>query len=174
VLLVPSTLQTIEETLNIDRVTVANAPILNGMLMDRHYSSFFTERFQIIDEFLAAHPKAPILNICSDGLFASLAPTLKFPDPYFVSWPFGLNFFSDTTPEGRKRLSFVQDYRPIVWMCPFMDDPQLIAKRYQLRLIPVSPNVDVHAPYNSWPYVSYLGVPEEWPRSDLELGYSNN
>ena len=174
VLLVPSTFQAVEETLNMDRVTVANAPILKGMLMDRHYSSFFTDRFQIIDEYLAVHSRAPILNICSDGLFASLAPTLKFPDPYFVSWPFGLDFFSDTTPEGRKRLSFVEDYRPIVWMCPFMDDPQLIAERYQLRLIPVSPNVDIRAPYDSWPYVSYLGVPKEWPQSDLELRYSNN
>jgi len=174
VLLVPSTLQIVEETINMDRVSVANAPILKGMLMDRQYSLFFADRFQIIDEFLAVHPKAPLLNICSDGLFASLASTMKFPDPYFVSWQFGLDFFSQTTQEGRKRLQFVQDNRPIVWMCPFMEEPLLIAERYQLRLIPISPNVDVHAPYNWWPYVSYLGVPKEWPQSDLELSYSNN
>ena len=169
VLLVPSTLQKVEDAVNVDRITVANAPILKGMLMDRHYSQFFTDRFQIIDEFLAVHPKAPLLNICSDGLFASLAPSLKFPDPYFVSWPFGLDFFSSSTPEGRNRLSFVQDNRPIVWMCPFMLDPQLIAEKYHLRLIPTDPNVDIGAPYDSWPYVSYLGVPEEWPQIDLEL-----
>jgi hypothetical protein len=41
VLLVPSTLQTVEETVNMDRVSVANTPILKGMLMDRKYSQFF-------------------------------------------------------------------------------------------------------------------------------------
>ncbi|MEI6095679.1 MAG: hypothetical protein WCR08_09545, partial [Gammaproteobacteria bacterium] len=173
VLLVPSTLQTVEETVNMDRVSVANTPILKGMLMDRKYSQFFNERFQMIDEFIAVHPKAPILNICSDGLFAALAPILKFPDPYFVSWQFGFDFFSGSTPEGRNRLSFVQNARPIVWMCPLMEDPQLIAEKYQLRLIPIDPNVDVREPYNWWPYVSYLGVPKEWPLIDLELSDSN-
>jgi len=171
VLLVPSTLQTVEETVNMDRVSVANTPILKGMLMDRKYSQFFNERFQMIDEFLAVHPKAPILNICSDGLFAALAPKLKFPDPYFVSWQFGIDFLSSSTPEGRNRLSFVQNARPIVWMCPLMEDPQLIAEKYHLRLIPVDPNVEIGEPYNWWPYVSYLGVPKEWPLIDLELSY---
>jgi hypothetical protein len=171
VLLVPSTLQTVEETVNMDRVSVANTPILKGMLMDRKYSQFFNERFQMIDEFLVVHPKAPILNICSDGLFAALAPILKFPDPYFVSWQFGFDLFSSSTPEGRNRLSFVQNARPIVWMCPLMEDPQLIAEKYHLRLIPIDPNVDIREPYNWWPYVSYLGVPKEWPLIDLELSY---
>lgn len=169
VLLVPSTLQNVEATVEMDRISVANAPILQGMLMDRKYSQFFTGRFQMIDEFLAVHPETPVLNICSDGLFASLAPVLKFPDPYFVSWPFGLDFFSSNTPEGRNRLAFVQDARPIVWMCPLNEDPQLIAEKYQLRLIPIDPNVETHEPYNWWPYVSYLGVPKEWPQIDLEL-----
>jgi len=173
VLLVPSTLQTVEETVNMDRVSVANTPILKGMLMDRKYSQFFNERFQMIDEFLAVHPKAPILNICSDGLFAALAPILKFPDPYFVSWQFGFDLFSSSTPEGRNRLTFVQNARPIVWMCPLMEDPQLIAEKYHLRLIPIDPNVDIREPYNWWPYVSYLGVPKEWPLIDLELSYPN-
>jgi hypothetical protein len=173
VLLVPSTLQTVEETVNMDRVSVANTPILKGMLMDRKYSQFFNERFQMIDEFLAVHPKAPILNICSDGLFAALAPILKFPDPYFVSWQFGFDLFSSSTPEGRNRLSFVQNARPIVWMCPLMEDPQLIAEKYHLRLIPIDPNVDIREPYNWWPYISYLGVPKEWPLIDLELSYPN-
>ena len=174
VLLAPSTLQTIEQTGNMDRVPVANAPILKGMLMDRKYSQFFSDRFKIIEEFFAVHPKAPILNLCSDGLFASLAPVLRFPDPYFVSWQFGLDFFSHDTQEGRKRLSFVQNNRPIVWMCPLTEDPQLIAERYQLRLIPAGQNVDIGEPYNWWPYVSYLGVPKEWPKSDLELNYPND
>jgi hypothetical protein len=173
VLLVPSTLQTVEETVNMDRVSVANTPILKGMLMDRKYSQFFDERFQMIDEFLAVHDKTPILNICSDGLFSALAPILKFPDPYFVSWQFGFDFFSSSTPEGRNRLSFVQNARPIVWMCPLMEDPQLIAEKYHLRLIPIDPNVDIREPYNWWPYVSYLGVPKEWPLTDLELRYPN-
>ena len=100
VLLVPSTLQTVEKTVKMDRVSLANAPILNGMLMDRQYSEFFNDRFRIIDDFLTSHPKAPILNICSDGLFASLSPALEFPDPYFVSWQFGLDFFQRHHPRG--------------------------------------------------------------------------
>ena len=169
VLLVPSTLKNVETTVDNDRVSVANTPILQGMLMDRKYSQFFNGRFQMIDEFLAVHPETPVLNICSDGLFASLAPVVKFPDPYFVSWPFGLDFFSSNTPEGRNRLAFVQDARPIVWMCPLNEDPQLIAEKYQLRLIPIDPNVATDEPFNWWPYVSYLGVPKEWPQIDLEL-----
>ena len=168
VLLVPSTLQAVQETLNVDRVSMADAPVLKGMLMDRQYSQFFNDRFQVIDKYLTAHPKAPILNICSDGLFASLSPNLKFPDPYFVSWQFGFDFFGSDTSEGRNRLSFVQKARPIVWMCPLMDNPQLIAEKYRLRLIPIDRNVDTHAPYNWWPYVSYLGVAKEWPQIDLE------
>ena len=147
---------------------MADAPVLKGMLMDRQYSQFFNDRFQVIDKYLTAHPKAPILNICSDGLFASLSPNLKFPDPYFVSWQFGFDFFGSDTSEGRNRLSFVQKARPIVWMCPLMDNPQLIAEKYRLRLIPIDRNVDTHAPYNWWPYVSYLGVAKEWPQIDLE------
>ena len=59
-------------------------------------------------------------------------------------------------------------------MCPLTEDPQLIAERYQLRLIPAGQNVDIGEPYNWWPYVSYLGVPKEWPKSDLELNYPND
>jgi hypothetical protein len=168
-LLVPSTLQTVDETLNMDRVAVANVPILKGMLMDRKYGQFFEHRFKVVDKFLAVHPTTPILNICSDGLFASLAPALKFPDPYFVSWQFGWDFFNSNTSEGRNRLSFVRNARPMVWMCPLMEDPQLVAQKYELRLIPIDPNVDTHEPYNWWPYISYLGVPKEWPQIDLEL-----
>ena len=168
-LIVPSTLGSITVTLDADRISVPNTPVLKGMLMDRQYSGFFIDRFAMVNDFLTIHPNTPMLNICTDGLFAVLSPALKFADPFFISWTFERDFFSLNTAEGRKRFEFVQNERPIVWMCPMSEDPQLIAERYNLRLIPVSPNVDIDAPFNWWPYVSYLGVPKEWSQIDLEL-----
>jgi hypothetical protein len=168
-LIVPSTLGSIAVTLDADRISVPNTPVLKGMLMDRQYSGFFVDRFAMVNDFLNVHPNTTILNICTDGLFASLSPALRFADPFFISWSFERDFFSLETPEGRKRFEFVQNERPIVWMCPTSEDPLLIAERYNLRLIPVNPNVDTDAPFDRWPYVSYLGVPKEWPQIDLEL-----
>jgi hypothetical protein len=168
-LIVPSTLGSIAVTLDADRISVPNTPVLKGMLMDRQYSGFFIDRFAMVNDFLTIRPNTPILNICTDGLFAALSPALKFADPFFISWTFERDFFSLNTPEGRKRFEFVKNERPIVWMCPMSEDPQLIAERYNLRLIPASPNVDTDPPFNWWPYVSYLGVPKEWPQIDLEL-----
>ena len=169
VLIVPSTVSSVVVTLDADRVSIPDTPVLKGMLMDRRYSGFFVDRFAMVNDFIALHPNTPILNICTDGLFAALSPALKFADPFFISWTFEKDFFSLNTPEGRNRLKFVQNERPIVWMCPTSEDPQLIAERYKLRLIPISPNVDTDAPFDWWPYVSYLGVPKEWPQIDLEL-----
>lgn len=157
-----------QNTLHAERVSVKNIPVLSHMLFDADYVRFFKLRFEQISAYVREHPDASVLNICSDGLFASLGKIQKLPDPYFVSWNFGIDFFGSQSPVGQKRLEFVRRERPIVWMCPLTDDPEKLAYRYRLRLLPDDPSLPRNEEFAWWPYISRLAVPAEWPTTSVE------
>jgi hypothetical protein len=162
------TIASAQDTLNAKRVSVRGIPVLEHMLFDATYERFFELRFKQVRSYLLDHPQASILNICSDGLFASLAKVQKLPDPYFVSWNFGIDFFSSASQYGRDRLEYVRRERPMVWMCPLTEDPKNLARRYGLRILPDDRSLPVDAEYSWWPYVSYLAVPAEWPQNSVD------
>lgn len=157
------TLEQVQESTRIPRESVAETPVLKRMLFDSNYLKFFDSRFRTVSSYLNVHPDSFVFNICSDGLFASIGPVRKLPDPYFVSWNFGIDFFSENSELGNRRFRFIESERPIVWMCPLVEDPNKLASLYKLRLIPVDSSVPSDQPqYTWWPFVSYLGVPQEW------------
>jgi len=163
------TIVAIQKTVRIPRVAVADTPVLRHMLFDRDYLEFFETRFAQVASLRRLHPDAMVLNICSDGLFASLGATKALPDPYFVSWNFGLDFFNPKSEIGQDRIEFVRRERPIVWMCPFTDSPERLAQMYDLTLLANDVTIPTADQFSWWPYISYLGVPSEWDLSDAQL-----
>lgn len=163
------TVTAIQRTVRIPRATVVDVPVLRHMLFDRDYLEFFRLRFAQIATLRRLHPDAMVFNICSDGLFASLGAIKALPDPYFVSWNFGIDFFNPDSEVGRARLDFVSHERPIVWMCPLTENPEQLALQYGLRLLPGDPKISTVDQFSWWPYISYLGVPSEWNEQDSKL-----
>jgi len=158
--------------LKVERVSVPSTPVLKHMLFDKEYFKYFESRFETIAEYRRRHPRVVVFNICSDGLFASLGSAERMPDPYFVSWSFGIDFFGASSEVAQRRVRFILDRRPIVWMCPLVENPQTLARQYRLRLLPNDESVPTNDQYGWWPYVSYLGVPVEWEEIPETLGRS--
>jgi len=163
------TVTAIAKTVRIPRATVVDTPILRHMLFDRDYLEFFKMRFAQVALLRRLHPDAMVFNICSDGLFASLGAIKALPDPYFVSWSFGLDFFNPDKEVGRARFDFISRERPIVWMCPLTENPERLALQYRLKLLPNDPNISTVDQFSWWPYISHLGIPAEWKVQDSEL-----
>ncbi len=165
------TMEQVQESTRIPRESILGIPVLKHMLFDSSYFRFFEPRFRTVTSYLRAHPESFVFNICSDGLFSSIGPIRKLPDPYFVSWNFGIDFFSEDSEVGRRRLQFIESERPIVWMCPLVEDPNKLADLYKLRLVPIDSSVPSDQPqYTWWPFVSYLGIPQEWTRLESSGG----
>jgi hypothetical protein len=137
-----------------ERISVVGVPVLDGMLVDHEVATTYLENMQLVSRYLEAHPQAPVLNMCSDGLFASLSENRSSPDPYFVFWP-------ATAPAQNQesRARFIEEERPILWWCPPAPDPIMLARGYDMRLLPLGEEVPVGL---VWPFVSRIAVPVEW------------
>lgn len=162
------TVTTVQRTLRVPRAEVSATPVLQHMLFDKDYLRFFETRFSQVARYRERYPNVMVLNICSDGLFSSLASIKALPDPYFVSWNFGLDFFNPKSVVGKTRLEFIRRERPIVWMCPLTENPELLSRLYGLTLLEKDRSVPTEDQYGWWPYVSYLGVPTEWVNDTRE------
>ena len=149
-------------TLNGKAPEVRDAAVLSGMTGSRYFSDFIQPRLSQLSPLLEQHPDTAVFNICSDGLFASIGAVTDLPDPYFVSWDLDVDLFGLDSVTARRRSDFVLSARPAVWMCPLTENPEILAGRYQLELLPVPGEVPTGEEFMWWPYVSYVGVPQEW------------
>ena len=144
--------------LALKRVRVSNNSVLNGMYFDAKYFEYFEENLDELHAYRNAHPNTPILNMCADGLFASLSASSVMPDPYFVLWSFRENDISFES-----RAEWALKHRPMAWFCPPSPDENAQAGLFGLRVVPVSQRTTGLPRQNEWPYKSALAVPREWP-----------
>lgn len=134
-----------------------DSPVLSGMLMDRNYFVALEEPLEAASEYLRHHPRTPVLNLCTDGLFASLSPNLSQPDPYFLLWGVKQDLLTSSA-----RLEFVRKNRPMIWFCPPAPPAESLAQLYAIRILARTQILPDDPKFDSWPFVATLGIPEEW------------
>ena len=155
--LIPVSTQQLWRTLHQERVSVADVAVLDHMLMDTEFAEALSSNLESVQLYLEREAHPPILNMCADGLYAALSPNRKAPDPYFVYWS-----FPEGTIDDVKRGRFIEQFRPIVWWCPPAPDPYLLARGYDMRLLPVDPAIQDDPRFEAWPMLSRVLVPNEW------------
>jgi len=110
----------VRHNLETPRVKVDGIPILEGMLIDRQ---IYTESIEVINTaqpFLEKYSDRPIINLCPDGLYASLTSNTKSADPYFVEWE---RLTDDVLKKQnyeafeKRRDQFVKANNPLIWWC---------------------------------------------------------
>lgn len=151
--------------------TIEGSSVLKHMYVDQEFDVAFRQRIETIDEFEDRVGPRTVLNICSDGLFATFGRDMKYPDYGTVVWK-GLN-----SPQlSAKRLQFVERANPIIWYCPPAvragNSPEsptvesLLPKGY--RLVSRTACLEGVGGYDDWPLLSYLAVPEAWGSVPIE------
>lgn len=147
------------------RVRVSNNSVLNGMYFDAEYFKYFEENLDTLQAYRRVHPNTPMVNMCVDGLFASLTASSVMPDPYYVLWSFRENDISF-----ENRAEWALKVRPIAWFCPPSPDENAQAGLFGLRVVPVSSRTTGLPLQDQWPYKSALAVPREWPVAEGARG----
>ena len=153
------------ETLDVKRVKVENAEPLNGMLVSKDFNAAFGGYINLISKYQDLHGDKPVLTYCADGLFTTLGRNLRQPDPYFVYWMFPKNVY-----DHQNRLSFIQKFRPMIWVCwPYVDyEGPLFEMGYRIVNRPKClSGVDR---FNTFGLSGFLAIPDEWPKSPSETG----
>jgi hypothetical protein len=156
-----------DATIDKYRSSLRYASALNGMKVEDSFARAFQPRFTVIKVFEALYGSRPILNICQDGLFASMGGRFKLPDPYFVYWP-AKNF--DGNFEARRE--FVEHEKPFIWMCDPLSDPKTYAAQFGYRLVATPTCVKENPQLQVWPWKSILAVPGDWPELPIEARWN--
>ena len=161
--LLPIAVQQAWQTLHEERVSIPDVPVLEHMLMSVEYAQAHSANLESVQAYLESRVHQdgqflpPVLSLCMDGLYSTLSPNRATPDPYFVFWAFPQGAFDDA-----ERGRFIMATRPIVWWCPPAPDPYLLARGYDMRLLPVDPAIQDDPRFEAWPMLSRVLVPNEW------------
>jgi hypothetical protein len=144
-------------TLSETRVEMKTSNVLKGMLVSKDFYAAFDSSFSMIGDLERIHGPRAVLNLCADGLFATLGSRTIYPDPYFVYWPFPRTVWSE-----EKRQEFVAEFQPFMWLCSPITEVNEVVAAYNYRLIPRPKCLDDIERFNAWPLASYLAVPKDW------------
>jgi hypothetical protein len=166
-----SAISDLRDRIESDYFALSNTPILDGMLVSPEFKAAFADQFDLINEFQAIHGPKTILNICVDGLFATLGIEMDYPDQNFVVWEDLNSANLDST-----RVEYVRKKEPIIWYCPSaVSSPNVTNRPAVTEVLPVdyrlvrrSICLDGVGGFDDWPLMSYVGVPKSWPRIPLE------
>jgi len=143
--------------------TIQYASTLEGMRVNETFVKAFQSRFTAIKDFERAHGPRPVLNVCQDGLFASVGGRFALPDPYFVYWP-----FSKFDGNFEARRNFISKKKPFIWMCDPLSDPTTYAAQFGYRLVATPACTKQDPQLNVWPWKSLLAVPSDWAELPIE------
>lgn len=155
-----STFVNIGDILNVPRVKISGNHVLAGMYFERNLFEYYRDNIEVVSIYLRDHPDAPFINMCADGLWASLPNNLEMPDSYYVLWG-----FKPGKIDFAQRELWAKSKRPIVWFCPPSPDATAQGGIFGMRVIPMSDRVSRLEHNNEWPYMSVVAVPTEWPIS---------
>lgn len=156
-----------QDTIKIERFEITSSSVLNGMLASRDVYASLNSNLQLVNEFESKYGPKSTLNLCSDGLFASVGSKYEYPDPYYVYWSFPKPVWSEAT-----RQEFVRNNKPFIWICAPISDPIETASAYNYRLVERPACLSQVERFNSWPLASWLAVPKDWPILPSELAIS--
>jgi hypothetical protein len=149
--------------LNVKREKVNSSEQLSGMLVSKDFNAAFGGYIDLVEQFQNIHGDKSILGLCRDGLFTSFGRSLSQPDPYFVYWQFPKPVYDNDA-----RQVFIQEHRPMLWICwPYVDyEPTLANYGYRLVHRPSCLN-DIER-FNSFELSGSLAIPNEWPMIQTE------
>ena len=110
----------VRHNLQTPRIKADGIPILEGMLIDQQIYSESIEVINTAQPFLEKYSHLPIINLCADGLYASLTSNTKSADPYFIEWE---RLTDDVLKKQNydafemHRDQFVKTNHPLIWWC---------------------------------------------------------
>jgi hypothetical protein len=139
-------------------------PSLKGSLVDRDFYAAFKLQLQAVHDYQAIHGDKSVLNLCRDGFFATVGEQFELLDPYYILWSFPKQKWSDEA-----RRSYVTKTKPLIWMCPPVENFIEAASTYGYRVIPRDVCIGDDPKFKTWPLVGQLAVPQEWPVLDVDL-----
>jgi hypothetical protein len=90
-------------------VTLGAPLVLRGMRVPPEEAAYWDQLALVIAEYARTHPQVAILVEGPDALYATFAPNLENPGPFFVKWP-GL-----VSDRGRQRAHFIRRKRPLIF-----------------------------------------------------------
>ena len=151
--------------LRLPRVEIEHLSVLRGMYFDKSYYAYFKENFNSLFFYLTEHPNTPVLNLCADGLFASITGVSDMADAYYVEWSFRSGAVSDV-----HRQDWVKSHGAIAWICPPSPDEYAVADAYGLRVVPLTDATRGLPNWSAWPYKNVLAVPKDWPIAEGATG----
>ena len=146
-----------KSTLSETRVEIKTTHVLKGMLVSKDFYAAFDSSFSMIGDLERIHGPRAVINLCADGLFATLGSRLIYPDPYFVYWSFPRAVWSE-----EQRQEFVAEFQPLMWLCSPITQVEEVVASYNYRLIPRPKCLDDIERFNAWPLASFLAVPKDW------------
>jgi hypothetical protein len=152
-------------TLEVERVYVPNAEVLNGMLVSKDFNAAFGGYIDLIAQFQDIHGDRPVLTFCADGLFTTLGRSLRQPDPYFVYWVFPKDVY-----DHEARQVFIREFRPMIWVCwPYVDYERSLSN-FGYRIVRRPGCLSSIDRFNTFGLSGFLAVPDEWPTIPGESG----
>jgi hypothetical protein len=151
--------------------TVENVSILEGMRVRSEFKAAFADQFELINQFQETYGPKTVLNICVDGLFATLGEEMQYPDPNFIVWE-DLNV-AKLEPA---RVAYVTENEPIIWYCPGAISSPNVTNRPGVsdvlpddyRVLSRSVCLNGVGGFDDWPLMSYIAVPKRWTSAELE------
>ena len=161
VVLVPlafATVFDVTDVLREPRTLVRTPGPLEGMYFNSQFYRYFDDNIRTVAAYEKAHPGTPIINMCADGLWASLTQSVRMPDSYYVLWDFKAGKI-----DFDQRARWALKERPIAWFCPPSPDESAQAGLFGLRVVNVPLGTRQLPHQNEWPYKSAVAVPREWP-----------
>lgn len=162
-LLVPQTASAAASNFNLRRHEAPNIPVLRGTLMSDDFMTAFELQLKAVDDYRKEFGKRPVLNLCMDGLFATIGGEMKLPDPYYVYWSLPKQLW---TWEDRSK--WVEEEKPFIWLCPPASDYEAIATSFGYRTIPKDVCIPDEDKFKAWPLIGQLAVPQEWPKLSVD------
>lgn len=157
-----------KSTLSETRVEIKTSKILQGMLVSKDFYAAFDSSFSMINDLERIHGSRSVINLCADGLFATVGSKYAYPDPYYVYWSFPRAVWSE-----EKRQEFVAREKPLMWLCASITKFDEVAAAYNYRIIPRPKCLDMIERFNAWPLASFLAVPKDWRVTPSETAMLN-
>lgn len=152
-------------TLGNNFVKIESSEPLNGMLVSNDFNVAYGGYMDLISHYQDSLGPRPVLSFCGDTLFTSLGKTLSQPDAYFGYWLLPENVY-----DWQIRLSFIQNLRPLIWVCWPYVDYEIPLSSFGYRIVNRPKCLNEIDRFNTFGLHGFLAVPDEWPMNPREIG----
>ena len=117
----------IESRVNSDWVLAPNIRPVSGLYVSSSQADTLIPLFELASKFQDEAGDKTVLNMCGDGVYASIGRDQSFQSPFFISWP-GIEIELDNP----RVQAFIRLKQPIIFACNFLNNKQF--ERFKLDI----------------------------------------